>query len=81
MWNTRKMVSYNGTASLEIIDTIAYLKRNSEEKIDTFIYLDNHNSGFRYIRKKIFHGNICGYHMIYMSYRLENPRNRIIFTK
>ena len=52
MWNTQKMIPYCGSVSLEIKDSIAYLKQNSNERIDTFVYHDIHNHSFRYIRKK-----------------------------
>lgn len=51
MWNTEKMVSYNGSVSLEIKDSIAYLKYRSIERVDTFYYDCQHNNGYRYIRK------------------------------
>lgn len=54
MWNTQKMVPYYGSVSLEIIDSIAYLKHSSTigERVDTFIYRDIHNNCFRYSRIK-----------------------------
>lgn len=54
MWNSQRMVPYYGSVSLEIIDSIAYLKHywNSEESVDSFIYQDIHNGCFRYVRKK-----------------------------
>lgn len=51
MWNTKKMVSYNGSISLEIKDSLAYLKHKSIERVDTFYYDGPHNKGYRYIRE------------------------------
>lgn len=54
MWDTRKTVPYFGSVSLEIFDSIAYLKHsgNIRERVDTFIYRNIHNNCFRYTRKK-----------------------------
>lgn len=52
MWNTQRMVPYGGSVSLEINDTIAFIKYPSSERIDTFIYRDKFNRGFRYTRLK-----------------------------
>lgn len=52
MWNTQRMVPYGGSVSLEINDTIACIKYPSSEKVDTFIYQDKFNNGFRYTRLK-----------------------------
>ena len=55
MWNTQKMVPYSGSVSLEIIDSLAYLKYNSSERVDAFIYDCQYNNGYRYVRQP-FHG-------------------------
>lgn len=39
MWNTVKMVPYNGSVSLEINDSLAYLKYNRTERVDTFFLI------------------------------------------
>lgn len=52
MWNTLRMMPYGGSVSLEINDTIACIKYPSSEKVDTFIYQDKFNNGFRYTRLK-----------------------------
>lgn len=55
MWNTKEMVPYSGLVSLEIKDSLAYLKHNSSERVDTFIYDCPYNNGYRYIRQ-VFRG-------------------------
>ncbi len=51
MWNTKKMVPYNGSVSLEIKDSLAYLKYNSTERVDTFYYDRPYYDGYRYVRQ------------------------------
>lgn len=51
MWNTKKTVPYNGSVSLEIKDSLAYLKYNSTERVDTFYYDRPYNDGYRYVRQ------------------------------
>lgn len=52
MWNTQRMVPFGGSVSLEINDTLAFIKYPSSEKVDTLIYRDKFNNGFRYTRMK-----------------------------
>lgn len=51
MWNTEKMVPYNGSVSLEIKDSLTYLKYNNAERVDTFYYDCPYNDGYRYVRQ------------------------------
>lgn len=52
MWNTKKMVPYNGSVSLEINDSLAYLKYNPTERVDTFFFDCPYNDGYRYVRQQ-----------------------------
>lgn len=55
MWNTVKMVPYNGSVSLEINDSLAYLKYNRTERVDTFFFDRPCNGGYQYTRQ-LFRG-------------------------
>lgn len=52
IWNTQRMEPFGGSVSLEINDTLAFIKYPSSQKVDTFIYRDKFNNGFRYTRMK-----------------------------
>ncbi len=52
MWNTRRTVSFRGSVYLVINDSTAIVSYPSSERVDTFIYLNNFNNGYRYTRRQ-----------------------------
>ncbi len=56
MWNTQKIVPYNGNVSIEIADTIVYLRHAYVQKVDTFFYKGIRNNRYCYDRRK---NNYC----------------------